>query len=228
MSATVACAPGGTSEQDRASLDSLCLAMTERGSFRYVEVGCYMGESLRRFLADPRCESVLAIDRRDEVSPDARGSVTYAQNTTAAMLQILEQVPGLDLDKLTTLDGSTNDLDPAEYEADFCFVDAEHTDEAVLRDARFCRAVVRDRGLIVFHDRTLVARGLQRFLAELPGRTRIYPMRNELLIVELGIPTLLSDRRVRAQIPRRSWLLAAGLRAVPLMLKLSSLRSAGA
>jgi hypothetical protein len=59
---------------------------------RYLEVGCYLGATLQSFVADPRCEAITAMDRRDSVTPDVRGTATYPDNTTANMLELLAQV----------------------------------------------------------------------------------------------------------------------------------------
>jgi hypothetical protein len=200
---------GSTSSADRRSLLALHSALAQRGRFRYLEVGCYLGNTLQAVVADRRCEHVVAIDRRDEVSPDVRDSKpVYRDNTSAHMLELLATVPGANLAKVETVDASTGELDPARYGADLCFVDAEHTNEAALHDAQFCRQVIGDRGVIVFHDRSLVDAGIRRFLREL-GHYRAYPLKHDLLVVELGISTLLADKAVRRQAPRRLWVVAA-------------------
>lgn len=199
---------GGASREDQRSLLALHSAIAKRGPFRYLEVGCYLGGSLQALIADRRCEGIVAIDRRDEVSLDVRDQKPmYPNNTAAHMVEQLARVPSADLAKLQTVDASTQELDPREYTADLCFVDAEHTNEAVLRDAWFCRAVIRGGGVIAFHDRKLVAGGIVRFLSRLSGY-RAYPLMHDLLVVELGIPTLLNDRAVRRRVPRGIWLLA--------------------
>jgi hypothetical protein len=211
---------GGTSDADRRSLLALHLALAARGDFGYLEVGSYHGASLQSFVADPRCRTIVSIDRRDEVSPDNRSEpVDYPENTTNRMLEHLSEVPGADLGKLTAIDATTADVEPAEMNADFCFIDAEHTDAAALDDARFCLQVIRGRGLIVFHDRTLVADGIDRFLRGL-SRYRAYPLAHELLVVEVGIPSLLSDPRVKAQLPHKAWIVVDRLRAMRLVVRL--------
>jgi hypothetical protein len=213
------------SDEERRSLVALQAALGARGAVRYMEVGCYLGATLQSFVTDPNCEAITAIDRRDAVSRDERGRIRYPENTTAHMLERLAEVPGADLGKLLTIDASTDDLDPNAYTADLCFIDAEHTDDAVVRDARFCRRVIRDRGVIAFQERTVVRRGIRRFLRGLPSRGyRVYPLRHELLVVEIGIPSLLSDPAVRGRLPRSVWLAAGRLRLEPVLLWVTSLR----
>jgi Methyltransferase domain len=213
---------GGTSSADRRSLLAVHAAVASRGDFAYLEVGSFLGASLQSFITDPRCHSIVSIDRRDEVSQDARSDLPeYPDNTTTHMLARLSRVPGADLSKLTTIDASTPELNPTDLNADLCFIDAEHTDVAVLRDARFCRQVVRERGVILFHDRTLVDHGIRQFLRELP-RCRAYPLSHELLVVEINVPSLLADSRVKGQVPRRLWVGAYRLGAVPQALSLGA------
>src|SRR5258708_6921450 len=89
----------GMSAEDRQSLMALQTALGERGPFRYLEVGCYHGATLQSFVADPACEAMTAIDRRDAASSDARTPLPYPENTSTRMLELLGQVPGADLTK---------------------------------------------------------------------------------------------------------------------------------
>jgi hypothetical protein len=142
--------------------------------------------------------------------------------------------PGAELSKLTTIDASTEDLDPTQ------FCDRRRPPPAAagappalsisassmrsrrmklrLGDARFCRRAIRDRGVIVFHDRVLVDHGIQRFLSESSG-CRAYPLAHDLFVVEINVPSLLDDPRVRAQVPSKAWLVVDRLRVVPLVLR---------
>lgn len=215
--------PGAcASAADRRSLLAVHAAMAARGEFTYLEVGSYHGASLQSFIVDSRCSRIVSIDRRDVVSPDERaeGAARYPDNTTTSMVQHLSQVPGADLAKLTTIDGTTADIDPAGLRVDLCLIDGEHRNDAAVQDARFCRRAVRDRGVIMFHDRLIVDDGIQRFLAEL-SRYRAYPLAHDLFVVEVGVPSLLDDPRVRAQVPRGLWLTIDRLRAVRPVLRLA-------
>src|SRR4051794_482975 len=130
---------GLASSTDRRSLLALHAAVAARGDFDYLEVGSYLGSSLQTFIADPRCRRIVSIDRRDVASEDERPEQPrYPGNTTAGMRERLARVPGADLGKLTTIEAATDDVDPAPLGVDLCLIDAEHTNAAVLRDARFC------------------------------------------------------------------------------------------
>ncbi len=211
---------GGLSLSDRRSLLAVHAALAARGDFSYLEVGSYHGASLQSFIADARCREIVSIDRRDGSSPDTRSmEPEYPGNTTARMLECLTGVPGADFAKLSTMEASTEELDAGQFRADLCFIDAQHTDDAALRDADFCRRVIRDRGVIVFHDRLVVDGGILQFLGQL-RRYRAYPLSHELFVVEVGVATLLRDPRVRAQVPNPVWLWVAHLGAVRAALQL--------
>src|SRR5439155_3409293 len=104
---------GGTSLGDVRSLLALHAALASRGNFDYLEVGSYMGRSMQALVADPRCRTIISIDRRSVATPDVRSyPAAYPDNTTAAMLDSLGDVPGANLDKLIAIDASTEDLSP--------------------------------------------------------------------------------------------------------------------
>jgi hypothetical protein len=52
-----------TTEPDRRSLLALHAAIAERGPFDYLEIGSHLGGSLQAMVADPRCRSIVSIDR---------------------------------------------------------------------------------------------------------------------------------------------------------------------
>jgi hypothetical protein len=98
----------------------------------------------------------VSIDSRPRWQPDDRPGFThfeYQDNGTERMLKLLQHVPDADLSKLETVEESTENLSPGRFtRPDFCFIDAEHTYGAALRDARFCRPLMQGAGIIAFHD----------------------------------------------------------------------------
>jgi hypothetical protein len=200
--------PSSTSQDDRRSLLALHDCLASRGSFSYLEIGSHRGGSLQPALLDPRCRQIVSIDLRPASQADDRpefGEFSYSDNTTAGMVENLHRVPGADLSKLRTVEQSTEDLHPEEFDPpDLCFIDGEHTSRAALRDARFCRDVMRGRGVIAFHDSYAVEAGILRFLRETPRPHRAYSLRSSVFVVELGTEHRpLSDERVRGQLYRR-------------------------
>jgi len=204
-----------TEIDDRRSLLALHDAAAERDSFEYLEIGSHVGGSLQALIRDPRCRRIVSVDSRPASQPDQRGpSFAYPGNTTARMLESLARIEGADLAKLETFDAATADLDPAAMgEPDLLFVDGEHTDEAALADARWCRAVLGDRGgAIAFHDSWIVHRAISRFLGELEGvEHSAHLLPESIVLVELGPPRLSSAAGVRGRADLAAHAYLAGL-----------------
>jgi hypothetical protein len=161
-----------------------------RDQFAYLEIGSYRGGSLQVLVRDPRCRRVSSIDARTgETRDDARRTVTYEGNTTDRMLRLLARVPDADVGKLVTFDASTEGVAPSQLpdRSDLCFIDGEHSQEAVLRDARFCAESLEGRGVIAFHDFQLVQRGIRAFLKEnWADVTHAVAFTGQVFAVELG------------------------------------------
>jgi len=206
--------PTQTTERDRVALLVLENACREvHGDFAYLEIGSHLGGSLQVLVADPRCTAVISIDSRPERQPDDRiGHADYPGNSTARMLDLLAQVPGADLDKLQTIDASTESLAATDVpmRPHLCLVDGEHTRAAALRDARFCREVVAGAGAIAFHDRKIVEPAIADFADELSAsgaEFSAYRLPGQLYMVELGPPRLAAPiERLVASCRRRGLL----------------------
>jgi hypothetical protein len=198
--------PSETGQSDRVSLLALHNACRETyGKFGYLEIGSHLGGSLQVLLADDRCTAITSIDPRPTTQPDARGrDFAYPGNSTERMLAYLRTVPGADLAKLRTVEASTEDLLAETFTgvAELCLIDAEHTLEAALRDARFCRGVIGEEGAIAFHDRGLVREAIERFIGELdPGSFTAYPLQGSVFVIELGPPRLVNSDWVSRLVP---------------------------
>jgi Methyltransferase domain len=204
-----------TYDGDRKSLLAVHNAVAARtDGFSYLEVGSHLGGTLQAVIADPRCARVVSIDSRPQWQPDDRPGFThfeYPDNSTERMLKLLQHVPGADLSKLETVEESTENLAPGRFaRPDFCFIDAEHTHRAALRDARFCRTVMQGAGIIAFHDFEIIGPAILDLLRETPGPQRGYLLSFCVFVIELGaVPTLLDDPGVRSQLrPQRGWIMA--------------------
>jgi hypothetical protein len=186
-----------STDADKRSLLALQRAVRERhGTFEYLEIGSHLGGSLQGFVADPRCKRIVSIDPRPLHQPDERwpDGAPYPDNSTQRMLDLLAGVPGADLTKLHTIEASTEALGQADVGGtpQLCFIDGEHTVDAALRDAEFCRAVMDPGGAIAFHDRVVVAEGIRVFLRRHGGIA--YALRGNILVVEpSGVPNRLFD-----------------------------------
>ena len=198
-----------TSAADRRSLLALHGTMlTMLGTFRYLEIGSHLGGSLQALVAEPGCTHITSIDPRPLVQPDERPEIgyrwEYADNSTERMLALLGAVPGADVGKITTIELSTEDIDPGSlpHRPDLCFIDGEHTNRAALRDAEFCLAAVGDRGVIAFHDAWVTSAGIRRFLDLAPAGTVGFTMPDGLFVADIGGRGLLDAPAIREAMTR--------------------------
>jgi hypothetical protein len=192
--------PSESSGNDKRSLLACQNAMRNlKPTYRYLEIGSHLGGSIQPHLLDPRCSRIYSIDKRPARMPDNRGlTFKYPNNTTDRMLDRLREVDQGQMDKLVCIEGDSRQLDVARIEepVDLCFIDGEHTDEAVLSDFRFVVDALADSGVIVFHDAQIVYHGLVEVIDDLKasGRPyRAYNLPDYLLVVEIGEAPLHRD-----------------------------------
>ena len=181
--------PSQTFDGDRRSLLGLRELAAADGDYAYLEIGSHLGGSLQPFVVDPRCTAIVSIDSRPPSQPDKRlragEHYHYEGNTTARMLSLLAEIPGADLRKITTIEVGTEAIDPGSLgvEPALCFIDGEHTDLAVIRDAVFCAAAA-PRSMIAFHDRGVVGRAINAFVLVSGGYG--CPLPDDMFVVDLG------------------------------------------
>jgi hypothetical protein len=209
---------------DRRALLALHAAVAaSRGSFAYLEIGSYRGGSLQAVMQDPRCSCVMSIDPRTTVTPDTRGTYTYEDNTTARMRQLLSSLPAVDMDKLTTFDLTTDGIKQRDLPCRpaYCFVDGQHTHDAVIRDGRFCIEALNGQGVIAFHDSNIVEAGIRRFVKENWGAiSHAMALPGSIFAVELGREGILREDAIERLLDsswhRVAWALASRPKASPL------------
>ena len=164
----------GTSEQDRQALLELQRAVRGAfGEYVYLEIGSHLGGSIQPHLIDPRCAKIYSIDKRPAEQPDERGiSFPYPNNSTQKMLTLLENVSAEDMHKIVTIDADASEIDPAQIDVapQFCFIDGEHTNRAVISDFKFCSKICAPNALIAFHDVNIVGEGVKTILRSLQER----------------------------------------------------------
>jgi hypothetical protein len=160
-----------TYPEDRTSLLLLQRCVRRSGDYIYAEIGSHLGGTLQPHLVDGRCTLIYSIDKRPLVLPDEySGEVYYPENSTQRMLDGLrEAFPESPVEKIRTFDGDAQELDPSQFSkaADFCFIDAEHTDRAVVSDFGFCLSICKPDGVIAFHDAAIILGGLGRIRRQL-------------------------------------------------------------
>ncbi len=182
-----------TSDHDKQSLLACQLAVREMvPEYNYLEIGSYLGGSIQPHLLDPRCRRIYSIDKRPTSQPDERAiEYVYRDNSTARMLENLMRVDNNGLEKITTIDGDTRELAPGQI-ADviqLCFIDGEHTNEAVLADFKFCLGLLDKSGAILFHDAQITYNGLAHcidFLEQNAIEFHAYSLPNVVFAIEIG------------------------------------------
>jgi len=193
---------------DRRSLLALHAAVAKhQSSFGYLEIGSFLGGSLQVLVRDPRCACAISIDPRTGVTPDdERGTCSYDDNTTERMVSALAGLPGAAMEKLVTFEASTDALSIASLPQplDFCFIDGEHTNEAALRDARFCAEALAGRGVIAFHDYQIVGGAIRAFLRETwPDVSLAIAFTGRVFAIELGDAGVLTSPVIERAIASR-------------------------
>ena len=163
--------PSQTTDEDRRSLLALQAAVRRvSGPYAYLEIGSHLGGTIQPHIVDPLCSAIYSIDSRPSHQPDERGEIfSYEGNSTVRMLDNLDRIPGRDLSKLKTFDCSAGTVDPNSIRVrpSLCFIDAEHTDEAVISDFQACRKFTGSRSVYCFHDSWVLYRGLSTIIASL-------------------------------------------------------------
>jgi hypothetical protein len=156
------------------------------GGYAYLEIGSHLGGSIQQHVIDPLCERIYSIDPRPYVVPDDRGvEFEYQGNSTARMISNLTAVTPLAKTKIATFDSDARDvpLETLEPKPSLCFVDGQHTKDAIVSDFASCLRAVSSGGAICFHDCDVVwpalvqvesmlrLAGTTHTLRKLPGTT---------------------------------------------------------
>jgi len=184
--------PSQSTDRDKQSLLAIELAVRELSpEYNYIEIGSYLGGSIQPHLLDPKCRHIYSIDKRPHSQPDARGfDFVYENNSTARMMEKLAAVSE-NREKITTIDGDSKTIDPIEIadKIQLCFIDGEHTDEAVVSDFKFCLRVLADNGAIVFHDAQITYNGIAdciSYLEQNDIKFTAYALPNIVFVIEIG------------------------------------------
>lgn len=181
-----------STEHDKRSLLACQLAVRElAGNYKYLEIGSYLGGSIQPHLMDEKCERIFSLDKRPDSQPDARGyDWVYQNNSTARMIELLKEVAE-DTGKITTIDGDTREIKPdtIDEKVDLCFIDGEHTDEAVISDFKFCLEALNAQGAIMFHDSQITYNGIAaavEYLEHNAIKFHAYILPSVLFVIEIG------------------------------------------
>lgn len=154
-----------TSDTDKIYLlKTIETVMLKEPSFKYLEVGSYMGGSLTPFLLERACTLVASIDERGRYAPDERGAkFDYSKTTSKSMVEKLIE-HGMDTSKLLIHDGTAQTFNFDNNYFDVAFIDGEHTDVACVRDFIWIYPKMKSSSIILFHDSTIIHKGLSIIL----------------------------------------------------------------
>lgn len=182
-----------TNDHDKQSLLACQLAARElTEGYNYLEIGSYLGGSIQPHLLDEKCRKIYSIDKRPLVQPDERGvDYTYRNNSTARMLENLKTVAPGQIEKITAIDGDTRSVKPSEIKdkITLCYIDGEHTDEAVMADFKFCLSVLSENGAILFDDANIIYNAIAGAIAYLKQNSvnfRAYSLPDKIFAIEIG------------------------------------------
>lgn len=180
-----------STENDKQTLLACQLAIRElTGKYNYLEIGSYLGGTIQPHLLDAKCELIYSIDKRPLFMPDNRGvGYTYLSNSTARMLDLLGEI--MPTDKIRTIDGDTRQMSSTiiKEKIQLCFIDGEHTDDAVYSDFRFCLDVLDKNGAIIFHDLPVIYNAVAdciNYLKINGIKFRAYGLPDVVFVVEIG------------------------------------------
>jgi hypothetical protein len=182
------------SQADENDLKSrLACQLASRGlqaNYNYLEIGSYLGGSIQPYLLDEKCTKIYSIDKRPLQQPDERGvDYIYLNNSTARMLELLKEVAPIE--KITTIDGDSGDINPDKIsdKVQVSFIDGEHTDQAVMRDFKFCLRVSAENCVIAFDDASIVYNGIGDCIEYLKSekiKFNAYCLPSKFFVIEIG------------------------------------------
>jgi hypothetical protein len=185
-----------TTDADRKSLLAVQACVGEAaGEYVYLEIGSYLGGSIQPHLLDPRCKRIYSIDKRQLMSFDERTEAPdYPGNSEEHMLSLLAAIDPGQATKIRCIDGDTRSISPFRISEapNLCFIDGEHTPEAVVADFDFCRKVSAPDATIVFHDSEIIFRGLRSVIAEIKregGQFSAHALSGVVYVICLGQST---------------------------------------
>ncbi len=151
--------------------------VSDRGSYRYVEIGSYLGRTLQPHLQDKDCKKVLSIDLRPDVTPDERKMLRDYQGITAEdmVTRLAEHVGTKDLGKLETVtdtSGSLRTRSKREAPFELALIDGEHTVTAAFCDFLNLLPRMRPNGMVLFDDTSVILPAIQNAIAMLQAEGR--------------------------------------------------------
>jgi len=160
-------------DDDRRSWLAVQRTVRRPAGYVYLEIGSHLGGSIQQHLVDPLCRRIYSIDPRPASQPDDRGlEFHYENNSTERMMNNLALVASDQLGKVVTFEADARHVGPEKIvePPTFCFIDGEHTRDAVLSDFEFCLRVSDPNAAICLHDGPVIWPALREIVTLLEQR----------------------------------------------------------
>lgn len=145
-----------------AFLNILREVAAKKGTFKYLEIGSYLGGSISPLLVEESCTEVISIDKRGRNQPDERGrDYNYTHVTEQHMLDNLKS-NGYSTEKIRCFDGSIEEFSFTESDKfRFVLIDGEHTDFACFRDFAYLESHLERDAVVIFDDANLTMKAIK-------------------------------------------------------------------
>lgn len=149
-------------DERSAFLNILREVAAKKGTYKYLEIGSYLGGSISPLLVEESCTEVISIDKRGRNQPDERGrDYDYTHVTEQHMLDNLKS-NGYLTDKIRCFDGSIEEFSfTASDKFRFVLIDGEHTDFACFRDFTYLKSHLERDAIVIFDDANLTIKGIK-------------------------------------------------------------------
>jgi len=157
--------PGFTSQED---MDVIASLIHHVGAERMMEIGINEGRTAKAVL-----DSVPSVKRYVGVDVPPYFKTSHPLQQKEVPVEAGSMVKGDGRVRLIVRDGGSAELNGEEVgEVDVVFIDGDHTYDAVVRDSELARKVVRDGGVIVWHDYCTPAASCDGVRKYIDGRNR--------------------------------------------------------
>lgn len=170
--------PSQTSINDKIFiLKTINILNKKLNTYKYLEIGSYLGGSLTPFLLDENCKKIFSIDKREQCIADARDELwNYKNITENDMLNTIKQL-GLNYKKILCFNGDIKNF-KSKDKFDLIFIDGEHTNVKCFEDFIYSENLIKKNSIIMFHDSSIIHKALELILIHLKKKNFVFFKKN--------------------------------------------------
>jgi hypothetical protein len=170
--------PSQTSINDKIFiLKTINILNKKVNTYKYLEIGSYLGGSLTPFLLDENCKKIFSIDKREQCIADARNELwNYKNITENDMLNTIKQL-GLNYKKILCFNGDIKNF-KSKDKFDLIFIDGEHTNVKCFEDFIYSENLIKKNSIIMFHDSSIIHKALELILIHLKKKNFVFFKKN--------------------------------------------------